>query len=462
MNKTKQSIIKDADLKILPHAHETEQSFLGGLMLDSSAWDKVCDLISSSDFYSRAHKLIFQAMEKLALDSSPLDLITVSEKLELDQQIEEVGSFAYLATIAKNTPSANNICSYAKIIHERAVARDIIQAAQNILDLSFYPEGKNVYEILDAAEKKILDISDSRFSEQDGPQTVVSAITKAIDKLDMLYKDPSNGGVTGLSTGFSDLDELTAGLQPSDLVVVAARPSMGKTTFAINICEHVMLNQDKPVLVFSLEMPLEQIMMRILSSQGRIDQNKMRTGRLTEDDWARLFSVMKNIKENGNLFIDDSSSLTPIELRAKSRRIAKEHGLSLIMVDYLQLMRSSSATENRALEISEISRSLKALAKELQVPVVALSQLNRSLEQRSNKKPQNSDLRESGSIEQDADLIMFIYRDEVYNENSTEKGLADIIIGKQRNGPIGSVKLAFMGQHSRFGNHFNDSSGTAS
>lgn len=458
MNSSKREIISDSNLKIPPHAHETEQSLLGGLMLDADAWDKVVDIVSSSDFYSRAHKLIFQSMEKLAAASSPLDLITVSERLELDQNIEEVGSFGYLATIAKNTPSVNNICSYAQIVHERAVSRDLIKAAQVILDVSFNPEGKNVYEVLDIAETQVLNVSDSRLKKQDGPQSVVSAIDKAIDRLDFLYKDPNNG-VTGVATGFTDLDELTAGLQTSDLIVIAARPSMGKTTFAINICEHIMFNSDKPVLVFSLEMPVDQIMMRILSSQGRIDQNKMRTGRLTEDDWSRLFGAMSEIKDKGNLFIDDSSSITPIELRAKARRIAKDHGLSAIMVDYLQLMRSSSAIENRNLEISEISRSLKALAKELQVPVIALSQLNRSLEQRANKKPQNSDLRESGSIEQDADLIMFIYRDEVYNENSSQKGVAEIIIGKQRNGPIGSVKLTFMGQYSRFQNHLQDSNG---
>lgn len=336
---------------------------------------------------------------------------------------------------------------------ERAVVRNLIGVANEIADAGYDPQGRTSGDLVDLAESKVFAIAEERGSENEGPQNVENILEKTLERIEVLYQTPQDG-VTGVSTGFNDLNKKTAGLQPSDLVIVAARPSMGKTTFAMNLCENAAMDSDKPVLIFSLEMPSEQIMMRMLASLSRVDQTKIRTGQLDDEDWARISSTMGILMQKKNMFIDDSSGLTPTELRSRARRVARDNGgLSLIMVDYLQLMRVPGMQDNRTLEISEISRSLKALAKELQVPVVALSQLNRSLEQRADKRPINSDLRESGAIEQDADLIMFIYRDEVYHPDSTMKGTAEIIIGKQRNGPIGSVRLTFQGQFSRFDNY---------
>jgi replicative DNA helicase len=440
-------------LKVPPHSYEAEQSVLGGVMLDNQAWDRVAEAVVDKDFYSRPHRLIFQAMEALTNASMPIDLITVSERLERDQQLDNVGGFAYLAEIAKNTPSAANISAYAHIVRERAVVRELIGVANEIAEAGYDPEGRGSDELLDFAESKVFKIAESRANESEGPQGINSILEKTVDKIEELFKNPHDG-VTGVSSGYADLDKMTAGFQPSDLIIVAARPSMGKTTFAMNLAEHAAMTQDKPAIIFSLEMPSEQIMMRMLASMGRINQGSIRTGQLNDDDWARLSSTMGLLLEKCNMFVDDSSGLTPTELRSRARRIAKDHGgVSMIMVDYLQLMRVPSLSDNRTLEIAEISKSLKALAKELKCPVIALSQLNRSLEQRADKRPINSDLRESGSIEQDADLIMFIYRDEVYNEDSSEKGVAEIIIGKQRNGPIGKVRLTFQGQFSRFDNY---------
>lgn len=440
-------------LKVPPHSIEAEQSVLGGLMLDNEAWDRVAERVVSQDFYTRTHKLIFEAMEKLIEGGQPIDLITISENLEKRNELESVGGFAYLGEIAKNTPSAANITAYAEIVRERAVVREMIGVANEIAEAGFNPEGRESHELLDLAESKVFKIAEQRTKSSDGPQNIHNILEKTIDKIEELYQSPQDG-VTGVSSGYTDLDKMTAGLQPSDLIIVAARPSMGKTTFAMNLAEHAAMTQDKPVLIFSLEMPSEQIMMRMLASLGRINQTKVRTGQLDDDDWARLSSTMGLLIEKGKMFVDDSSGLTPTELRSRARRIARDNGgISMIMVDYLQLMRVPSLQDNRTLEIAEISRSLKALAKELECPVIALSQLNRTLEQRADKRPINSDLRESGSIEQDADLIMFIYRDEVYNEDSAEKGIAEIIIGKQRNGPIGKVRLTFQGQFSRFDNY---------
>ncbi len=440
-------------LKVPPHSFEAEQSVLGGVMLDNQAWDRVAEAVVDKDFYSRPHRLIFQAMEKLTNASMPIDLITVSELLERDQQLDNVGGFAYLAEIAKNTPSAANISAYAHIVRERAVVRELIGVANEIAEAGYDPEGRGSDELLDFAESKVFKIAESRANESEGPQGINSILEKTVDKIEELFKNPQDG-VTGVSSGYADLDKMTAGFQSSDLIIVAARPSMGKTTFAMNLAEHAAMTQDKPAIIFSLEMPSEQIMMRMLASLGRINQGSIRTGQLNDDDWARLSGTMGLLLEKCNMFVDDSSGLTPTELRSRARRIAKDHGgVSMIMVDYLQLMRVPSLSDNRTLEIAEISKSLKALAKELKCPVIALSQLNRSLEQRADKRPINSDLRESGSIEQDADLIMFIYRDEVYNEDSSEKGVAEIIIGKQRNGPIGKVRLTFQGQFSRFDNY---------
>jgi replicative DNA helicase len=440
-------------LKIPPHSIEAEQSVLGGLMLDNEAWDRVAERVVSHDFYTRNHKLIFSAMETLVEQGHPLDLITISEMLEKRNELETVGGFAYLGEIAKNTPSAANITAYAEIVRERAVVREMIAVANEVAEAGYNPSGRDSHELLDFAETKVFKIAEQRTKSNDGPQSIHTILEKTVDKIEALYQSPQDG-VTGVSTGYTDLDKMTAGMQPSDLIIVAARPSMGKTTFAMNLAEHAAMTQDKPVLIFSLEMPSEQIMMRMLASLGRINQTKVRTGQLDDDDWARLSSTMGLLIEKGKMFVDDSSGLTPTEVRSRARRIARDHGgLSMIMVDYLQLMKVPSLADNRTLEIAEISRSLKALAKELECPVIALSQLNRTLEQRADKRPVNSDLRESGSIEQDADLIMFIYRDEVYNDDSPDKGTAEIIIGKQRNGPIGKIRLTFQGQFSRFDNY---------
>jgi replicative DNA helicase len=444
---------RDKALRSAPHSIEAEQSVLGGLMLDNDAWDKVSGLIIAQDFYHRAHRLIFTAMQSLADSSQPMDLVTVSEELEANTELDAVGGFAYLGEISKNTPSAANIVAYANIVRERAVLREMIAAANDIAESGYDTQGRTSQQLLDEAESKVFRIAEKRTSATEGPKGVSDILAKTIEKIETLSNIKNHNGVTGTSTGFHDLDQMTAGLQPSDLIIVAARPSMGKTTFAMNLAENVAMNEEKPVLVFSLEMPSEQIMMRMLASLSRVDQNRVRTGRLEDDDWARIASVMNILNDKNNLYIDDSSGLTPTEVRSRARRVARDHGgLSMIMVDYLQLMTVPGMSENRTLEIAEISRSLKSLAKELSVPVVALSQLNRSLEQRSDKRPVNSDLRESGSIEQDADVIMFIYRDEVYHPDSAEKGLAEIIIGKQRNGPIGKVELKFHGHLSRFDN----------
>ncbi|SDZ99091.1 replicative DNA helicase [Alkalimonas amylolytica] len=442
-----------AAVKMPPHSIEAEQSVLGGLMLDNEAWDRVAEKVVEQDFYLRAHRLIFNALTKLAEQNQPMDLITVSQALEQNQKLDDVGGFAYLGEIAKNTPSAANILAYADIVRERAVIRDMIGVAHDIADAGYDPQGRTSAELLDFAETRVFKIAEQRANANEGPEPIHDILSKTIEKIDELFSKPHNG-VTGVSTGYVDLDKMTSGLQPSDLIIVAARPSMGKTTFAMNLCEHAAITSDKPVLIFSLEMPSEQIMMRMLASIGRIDQTRIRTGQLEDEDWARLSSAIELLNTKGKMYIDDASGLTPTEVRSRARRVAREHGgLSMIMVDYLQLMTVPGMSENRTLEIAEISRSLKALAKELKVPVVALSQLNRSLEQRADKRPVNSDLRESGSIEQDADLIMFIYRDEVYNDDSADKGSAEIIIGKQRNGPIGRVRLTFHGQYSRFDNY---------
>lgn len=440
-------------IKVPPHSLEAEQSVIGGLLLDNERWDTIAERVVASDFYSRPHRLIFEGVKTILESGKPLDLITLSEHLERHEQLEDVGGFAYLADLAKNTPSAANINAYADIVAERAIVRGLIGVANEIADAGYDPQGRSSEDLIDMAESKVFAIAESRTSENEGPQNVDNILEKTLERIELLYKTPQDG-VTGVDTGFTDLNKKTAGLQGSDLVIVAARPSMGKTTFAMNLCENAAMQQDKPVLIFSLEMPAEQLMMRMLASLSRVDQTKIRTGQLDDEDWARISSTMGILMQKKNMYIDDSSGLTPTEVRSRARRVAREHGgLSMIMVDYLQLMRVPSLTDNRTLEIAEISRSLKALAKELNVPVVALSQLNRSLEQRADKRPVNSDLRESGSIEQDADLIMFIYRDEVYHPDSPYKGTAEIIIGKQRNGPIGSVRLTFQGQHSRFDNY---------
>ena len=437
-------------LKVPPHSIEAEQAVLGGVMLENTAWERVAELVSETDFYRHDHRLIFRALVRLAGRNQPFDAVTLAEDLDREGLIDQVGGLAYLGQLAKNTPSAANISSYAQIIRERATMRQLISVSSEIADAAFNPKGKQPNEVLDDAERKIFAIAESR-PKTGGPESVNTLLTKAIDRIDTLFN--SEGSITGLSTGFTDLDGMTSGLQPADLVIVAGRPSMGKTTFAMNLVENAVLASDKAVLVFSLEMPGESLIMRMLSSLGRIDQTKVRSGRLDDEDWPRLTSAV-NLLNDRKLFIDDTAGLSPMEMRARARRVVREHGeLSLIMIDYLQLMQiGGSSSDNRTNEISEISRSLKALAKEFNVPVVALSQLNRSLEQRPNKRPINSDLRESGAIEQDADVIMFVYRDEVYNPDTQDKGIAELIIGKHRNGPIGTCRMAFMGKYTRFEN----------
>ena len=445
---------KTEQVSIPPHSTEAEQAVLGGIMLSNQHWDGIAERVIAEDFYTFAHKAIFQTMEELMRNQMPIDLITLDQALKAKGISDSVGGFAYLADLSNNTPNAIDILAYAEIVREKAILRELIAAGNRIAENSYSPKGKDIKMVLDEAEREVFAIAEKRSSSTEGPQNVLSVLESTIVRIETLGKLENHNGVTGVTTGFVDLDKKTAGLQPSDLIIVAARPSMGKTTFAMNLCENAAMASDKPVLVFSLEMPAEQIMMRMIASLARVDQTKIRTGQnLEEAEWSKIASVFGMFKQKNNLYIDDSSGLTPTELRSRARRVYRENGgLSMIMVDYLQLMRAPAFSDNRTLEIAEISRSLKALAKELEVPVIALSQLNRTLEQRADKRPVNSDLRESGSIEQDADLIMFIYRDEVYNENSEDKGVAEIIIGKQRNGPIGRVRLAFNGQFSRFDN----------
>ncbi|MBI3343942.1 MAG: replicative DNA helicase [Gammaproteobacteria bacterium] len=438
-----------AALKVPPHSIEAEQSLLGGLMLDNSAWDQIADIVDEEDFYRRDHRLIFRAIRELANHSNPYDVVTLSDWLKNLGELDQAGGLAYLGTLANNTPSAANIKSYAHIVRERSVLRQLAQVGTEISNSAFKPEGRDSIELLDEAEKRVFAIAEQGAHGKRSFANIKHLVARAMERIDTLFQ--SDSPLTGIATGFTDLDDMTSGLQNADLVIVAGRPSMGKTSFAMNIAEHAAIKGQLPVAIFSMEMPAEQLALRMLSSLGRIDQHKVRTGKLEDEDWPRLTSAVGILAE-AKMFIDDSPALTPTELRARARRLKREHGLGLIVIDYLQLMQGSGNKENRTNEISEISRSLKALAKELNVPVMALSQLNRNLEQRPNKRPVMSDLRESGGIEQDADIIVFIYRDEVYNEDSPDKGSAEIIIGKQRNGPIGTTRLTFLAQYTRFEN----------
>ncbi len=436
--------------KAPPHSVDAEQSVLGGLMLADDAWFNVAEVVNAQDFYRPSHQIIFEAMADLAAADQPLDAVTVSERLVSKGLLEKCGGLAYLGDLAESTPGASNIMAYAKIVRENATLRQLIGAGQRIADSAFAPEGRRSEELVDMAEQEVFRIAEGRLKEG-GPQKLVPLLQSAVDRIEKLYA--TRNPITGIATGFDDLDKKTAGLQPSDLVIVAGRPSMGKTAFALNLVEHAVMDGDGgAVLFFSLEMPAEQLVMRLLSSLGRIDQSRMRTGDMHEDDWPRFTGAVSQLKDR-NLYIDDTPAITPSELRNRARRVARESGnLAMIVVDYLQLMRGSGTPENRTNEISEISRSLKAIAKEMRCPLVALSQLNRGLEQRTDKRPVMADLRESGAIEQDADVILFIYRDEVYHPESPDKGTAEIIIGKQRNGPIGSIRLAFIGNLTKFEN----------
>lgn len=446
-HQTSKKSAKD-NLTLPPYALDAEQSVLGGLMLDNQAWDAVSTKLCETDFYRHEHRAIFRVIERLSTQEQPFDVITISDTLKSLGELENVGGETYLFELSNNTPSVANIAAYADIVREKSVQRQLIAVANEIAKASFHPEGREITELLDFAETKVFAIAEQTGTDG-GPLNIKDVLTKAIERIDTLYH--AEGDITGISSGFKDFDQMTSGLQPSDLVIVAGRPSMGKTSFAMNMAENAAILSKKPVLVFSMEMPDDSLAMRMISSLGRIDQHRVRTGKLKDEDWPRVTSAVNMLSETP-IYIDDTPGLSPAEMRARARRLAKEEGeLGMIVIDYLQLMKVPGfKVENRTAEISEISRSLKALAKELNVPVIALSQLNRSLEQRADRRPVMSDLRESGAIEQDADLIVFIYRDEVYNEDTPDKGTAEIIIAKQRNGPIGKVRLAFLGQYTRF------------
>lgn len=447
----------DNPLRVPPHSQEAEQSVLGGLLLDNQAFDQVMEILQVRDFYYPDNRLIFSAMARLSSANQPLDIITVSECLESDGELQTVGGLTYLAEIARNTPSAANLIHYAQIVRERSTLRQLIHTAHDIANTGYHTDGRTSNELLAWAEQRFVALSEQRPAES-GLEPINPLLKSALARIDELAN--SNDTITGLSTGYYELDEKTSGWQKSDLIIVAARPSMGKTTFAMNAVEHALLHQNKPVVVFSLEMPAESIMFRLLSSVGRIDQTRVRNGKLEPDEWDKLTVAVNKLKDRP-LFIDDTPGLSPNELRARVRRLNREHGdIAMIMVDYLQLMRvNGNGNEGRTAEISEISRTLKGIAREFNCPVMALSQLNRSLENRPNKRPINSDLRESGAIEQDADVILFIYRDEIYHEDSPDKGTAEIILGKQRNGPIGTCRLAFQGRFTRFDNLARPSGG---
>ena len=438
-------------LRVPPHSIQAEQAVLGGLMLANDSWDPVSERVGEGDFYRQEHRLIFRALAELAQQGSPFDAVTVHERLAKTGELDSAGGAAYLGTLSQSTPSAANIAAYADIVRERSVLRQLISVGTDIATSGYVTEGRPMSELLDDAERKVFEIAEQTArSSRGGARGMKEVLKNVVEKIDELFNSDSH--ITGVTSGFNDFDEKTAGLQPADLVIVAGRPSMGKTTFAMNLAENAAMKAGKSVAVFSMEMPAESLVMRMLSSLGRIDQHRLRVGDLTDEDWPRITSTVQILSE-ARIFIDDTPGLSPTEMRSRSRRIAREHGLDMIVVDYLQLMQVPGMKENRTAEISEISRGLKGLAKELNVPVIALSQLNRSLEQRPNKRPVMSDLRESGAIEQDADVIIFIYRDEVYNPDTPDKGKAEIIIGKQRNGPIGTVNLTFLGKHTRFENY---------
>jgi len=439
-------------LKLPPHSVEAEQSVLGGLLLENMAWDRIADLIAEGDFYRSDHRLIYRHIAKLIERSRPADVITVAESLESTKDLQSVGGIAYLSALATNTPSAANIRRYAEIVRDRAILRKLAEVSTSIADSAYNPMGRDATQLLDEAESKVFEIAEQGARGNQGFQDMPPLLTQVVERIDMLYNRDNPSDVTGVPSGYLDLDRMTSGLQPGDLVIVAGRPSMGKTSLAMNIAEHVALNTGLPVGIFSMEMASTQLVMRMLGSVGKLDQHKLRTGRLQDQDWQRLTEAVGKLND-APLHIDETPALNPLELRARARRLHRQYKqLGLIVVDYLQLMSASNQGENRATELSEISRAMKGLAKELNCPVIALSQLNRSLEQRPNKRPVMSDLRESGAIEQDADVILFIYRDEVYNPETPDKGIAEVIIGKQRNGPIGTVRLAFLGEYTRFEN----------
>ncbi len=443
-------------LKVPPHSVEAEQSLLGGLLLDNQAFDRIADLVSADDFYRDDHRRIYRHITRMIEAARPADVVTVAESIDASEDKDKTGGRAYLGALSQNTPSALNIRRYAELVHERAVQRRLAQVATDIAENALNPSGKEIGQLLDEAESRILEIGESGSRRGTGLEEIKPVLARVLERIDYLYHRDNPSDVTGVPTGFHDLDSKTAGLQPGDLIIVAGRPSMGKTAFALNVAEHVALATLMPVAVFSMEMGGAQLATRMLGSIARVDQHKMRTGRLSDQEWHDLSDAMGKLHD-APVFIDETPALNALELRTRARRLWRQFGgkLGLVVVDYLQLMSATNLrnNENRATEISEMSRSLKALAKELSVPVVALSQLSRAVESRNDKRPMMSDLRESGAIEQDADVILFIYRDEVYFPDKPEsKGRAEVIIGKQRNGPIGKVDLTFIGQFTRFEN----------
>ena len=438
------------NLKVPPHSIEGEQAVLGGLLLSPFAWDLVADVVTEADFYREDHRLIFRAIHELNDCGKPCDAVTVTEWFEVQGKVDQIDGGSYINQLTSSTPSAANVKAYAEIVREKSILRQLIDVGSEITSGVFVSDGRDSKELLEAAERKIFAIAEQGMRAGLDFVTVQETIKEAIEKIQELHE--FEGEITGIPTGFKDFDKLTAGLQPSDLIIIAGRPAMGKTTLAMNIAEHSAIKHAVPVAIFSMEMSSLQLVMRLFSSLGQIDQTRLRSGSLTDLDWPKLTSAM-NLLHKSQIFIDETPSLSPSELRARARRLKRKHDIGLIVVDYIQLMSVPGTKENRATEVAEISRSLKAIAKELSVPVVAVSQLNRALEQRPNKRPIMADLRESGSLEQDADLIIFIYRDEVYNEETAEKGKAEIIIGKHRNGPTGKTILTFQGQWLRFVNY---------
>src|SRR3954470_7589331 len=442
-------------LRVPPHSVEAEQSLLGALLLDNQAFDRVADLVGPEDFYRDDHRRIWRHISKLIEANRPADVITVNESIEASEDKDKTGGAAYLGALAQNTPSALNIRRYAELVRERSVQRRLAQVATGIAEDALNPAGREVGQLLDEAESKIFQIAESGARRDQGLLEIKPVLARVFEKIDHLYHRDNPSDVTGVPTGYVDIDKMTSGLQQGDLIIIAARPSMGKTALALNVAEHVAVVNGLPVAIFSMEMSASQLATRMLGSIARVDQHKMRTGRISDKEWSDLTDAMAKLHETP-IYIDESGALTALEVRARARRLKRQYSkLGLIVIDYIQLMSASSQGENRATEISEISRSLKAMAKELEVPVIALSQLNRAVDQRPDRRPVMSDLRESGAIEQDADVIMFIYREVVYKPDLPEeqRGMAEVIIGKQRNGPIGTIKLTFLGQHTRFENY---------
>jgi replicative DNA helicase len=442
-----------AQLRVPPHSIEAEQSILGGLLLDNQAWDRMGDLVTDGDFYRDEHRRIFRQIRNLLEKARPADVVTVAEALDAAGEGEQTGGLAYLGELAANTPSAANIRRYAEIVRERSILRRLVATADEIAADALNPLGRDAEILLDEAESKIFAIAESGAGHREGFVHINPLLTEVVERIQELHDRDNPTDITGVPTGYVDLDQKTSGLQAGDLIIVAGRPSMGKTAFALNIAEHVAVETGLPVGVFSMEMGGTQLAMRMLTSIGRLDSQRVRTGRLNDDEWSRLSFALGKLHE-APIYIDESGGLSPANLRARARRLARQHGgkLGLLVIDYIQLMSSSRQGENRATEVSEISRSIKALAKELQVPIVALSQLSRKVEERNDKRPMMSDLRESGAIEQDADVILMMYREEYYKPDTQEKGIAEVIIGKQRNGPTGTVRLAFLGEYTRFEN----------